>query len=196
MGSKFSLNRSRCRRRKNNVDRGASSKVYQLRIEIQMLACTAWWKTLGHFNVCEARTDSRRHWNSLMFYTSQLKLKFWISILIFIFYIINSLSALTLHSIGFLIFGIKFHFTEVLELPGGGFPALYVKEIYVNKKRYKRTLTKPCLNARPRSRDSSMFCIEKWTQRVWLLNLGRLQLKCKYCVLKTELASHLAGWFT
>ena len=41
--------------------------------------------------------------------------------------IINSLSALTLHlnpSLVFLIFGIKFHLTEVLEQTGSGFPAL------------------------------------------------------------------------
>ena len=44
--------------------------------------------------------------------------------------IINSLSALTLplSSLHFLIFGIKFLLTEILEQPGGGFSALNDKK--------------------------------------------------------------------
>ena len=49
----------------------------------------------------------------------------------FIFYIINSSSALTLHLnlLGFLIFGIKFHLKEVSEQPGSGFSTLNIMEI-------------------------------------------------------------------
>ena len=46
-------------------------------------------------------------------------------------YIVNPISAITLHlnSLVFLIFGIKYHLTEVLEQPRGGFSALNVMEI-------------------------------------------------------------------
>ena len=45
--------------------------------------------------------------------------------------IINPISAITLHlnSLVFLIFGIKYYLTEVLEQPEGGFPALNAMEI-------------------------------------------------------------------
>ena len=60
-----------------------------------------------------------------------MNLKIVISILMFIFCIINPISAFTLHlnSLVFLIYGIRYHLTEVLEQPGGGFPALNVMEI-------------------------------------------------------------------
>ena len=59
-------------------------------------------------------------------------LKLVISILIFIFHIINPISAITLHlnALVFVISGIKYHLTEILEQPGGGFPALNVMEIH------------------------------------------------------------------
>ena len=48
----------------------------------------------------------------------------------FYIYIINPISANTLHlnSLVFLIFGIKYHLTEVLEQGGGGFPATNVPD--------------------------------------------------------------------
>ena len=66
----------------------------------------------------------------------------------------------------------KYHLTEVLEQPEGGFPALndsprltlwlwrYVTDVtqtYVNKQRFRLTLTQLHPNVRPRSRDSLMF---------------------------------------
>ena len=83
---------------------------------------------------------------------------------------INSLSALTLHlnSIRFLIFGIKFHLTKVLEQPGGGLPALNVIEIcdrcdanVYNQRTLQADAHIARPDARPRLRNSSMFCIEK-----------------------------------
>ena len=66
-----------------------------------------------------------------MFFMTRRNLKIVISILLFIFYIINPISAITLHLnlLVFEIFGIKYHLTEVLEQTGGGFPAHNVMEI-------------------------------------------------------------------
>ena len=83
---------------------------------------------------------------SQCFFITRCNLTLVISFLIFIFYIINPISAITLHlnALVFVLFGIKYHLTEVLEQPGGGFPALNVMEIrdrlmltYVNKDRYR-----------------------------------------------------------
>ena len=116
-------------------------------------------KTLGYFNVCEARRASGRRKLNFFHHPVQSECQF----LYFILYIINPLSALTLHlnSLAFLIFGINFHLTEVLEQPSTDFSRLtswrYVTDVtqkYVNKGHKRETLTQPRPNARPRSRDS------------------------------------------
>ena len=64
-------------------------------------------------------------------------------------YIIIPISAITLHSnsLVFVIFGIQYHLTEILEQPGGLTSWIYVTDVmqtYVNKEHYRRCSALMC----------------------------------------------------
>ena len=135
-------------------------------------------KTLSYFNFCEAR----RLFGNIRIVFHHMKaqnLNFFSYIYTLYYQVIISFT-LHLNLLGFLIFGIKFHFTEFLEQLGGRFPMLNVMEIsdgchakcdrcYTNicKERTLQVdahITPPY--ARPRSRDS--FASRNEPQQEWL----------------------------